>query len=85
VNQLAQQKAETNNNARNNDGPARVGHRQVPQMTNGLIFTERYPVVFEFALTDFLKAPAGDASSYAPSPACCARLARSTHSCAMCS
>ena len=61
VNQLAQQKDKTNNNARNNDGPADVGHGQVPPMTNGLIFAERYPVVFGFAVTGFLKARAGNA------------------------
>jgi hypothetical protein len=47
------------------------------------MFPERYPVVIEFAVTRVLKAPADDTSCYAPSPACCARLARSTHSCAM--
>jgi hypothetical protein len=56
VNQLAQQKDETNNNASNYDGPADVGHEQVPPMTNGLIFAEWYPVVIEFAVTRFLKA-----------------------------
>ena len=87
VNQLAHQKNEGNNNARNNDGPADVGHRQAPRMTsNALIFAERYPAMIGFAVTGFLKAPASARRScYAPSPACCARLARSTHSCAMCS
>jgi hypothetical protein len=61
LNQLAQQKNETNNNARNNDGPADVGHRWVPQVTNGLTFAERYPVVIEFAVTGFLKARLGEA------------------------
>lgn len=58
IDQFAHQKNETNNNARNDDGPADVGHRQGPHMTtNGLIFADRHPEMIGFAVTGFLRAP----------------------------